>query len=498
MRPVRYLASQEVLRAQMARRSRPHAEPPRRRPPLIPDGTDSAAIGALVFAALWLVTAISIGLVRVGLQLASVGVELELPLGLIFTVDLLRVESAFVVALVLGWLTNAGLGAIFFVTSRLVGQPLALPRLAMIGVLAWNLLVVAPALGALYLGLSTPGRLTELPLPIGGAALLALGLANVSFWLTVLPPRGGLPYISLSLAYFGIALLALTGLLALGTLTAFLRFEDPVDGLIDPVLAIAIERYWLLGTAVGTLYYVIPRVSGNPLHSSGLALLGFAIWLPMAGASAAAALLTPAVAYVITTLGITASMLLVAHAFVVVANLVLTMSGRWRLVLGSGAVPMAIVSLSCLLVIPVLQAVGSLRAIQVAFGLTDWTMGVFLLATLGTYTFAFFALAEHAMPRLLRRSWRAGILSSAQLWLTFAGVVLAGFAMMSAGLVDPAALAATPPEEIGLGILALRLAAFGGIGLAALGALALLVNWFLMYTSGRPHPGIAEMAAAGH
>jgi cytochrome c oxidase cbb3-type subunit I len=495
----------------MARRKklRPYDEPPRERRSLVPGGTDAAAIGFMAFGALWLAAATGIGLLRVGLQLVPFGADFELGvLDLVVSFDLASVESAFLNALVFGWLTNAGLAAIFFITPRLVGRPLALPAIAFLTVVVWNLMVVAPGIASVYLNIAQPGRLAEFLLPIDLAALGALGLANLVFWLTVLRPSPSIGYVSLW--YFGVALLALPGIYLLGTVPGALaswplniELGETFEMLINGAYVRALEAYWLLGAAVGTLYYVVPRATGNPLFSWGLALLGFALWAPLAGASAAAPLVAPEVPYVVTSIGIAATIMLVAHAFIVVGNLAMTMSGRWTLSLGRGTVPLAMVALAFLLATPVLEAIGALREIHVAFGLTDWSLGVFLFAALGTSTFAFFALADHAMPRMLRRAWTGGLVSRVQLWATFGGVAIAGLAFMAGGLAHGSLLAeGRTAEEISAAVMAYVATAGLGLALAALGGMAMVADLFLMYTSGRPLPhataGQAQPAAAGH
>ena len=83
-----------------------------------------------------------------------------------------------------------------------------------------------------------------------------------------------------------------------------------------------------------------------------------------------------------------------------------------------------------------LDAIASLRIVQDFVGGTDWERGAWLWATYGTFTFAAFALADHAVPRILRRAWGGGFLPAAQLWLAFGGVTLAGLALMGGGMAE--------------------------------------------------------------
>ncbi|HEX6209998.1 MAG TPA: hypothetical protein VF136_04430, partial [Methylomirabilota bacterium] len=119
------------------------------------------------------------------------------------------------------------------------------------------------------------------------------------------------------------------------------------------------------------------------------------------------------------------------------------------------------------------------------------------------FSLAALGLMEHAMPRILRRSWGPSALTSATLWLVFGGAAIGGMALMGAGLAEGSLLASgTAAEEIAATLLPYRVAGFLGFGLVALGGLSTLVNLFLIYTSGEPAdytvPGQAATAAAGH
>jgi cbb3-type cytochrome oxidase subunit 1 len=196
-------------------------------------------------------------------------------------------------------------------------------------------------------------------------------------------------------------------------------------------------------------------------------------------------------------------MLLLVPASLTVINLMQTMQGRWTLAFGTGAAAFALVSLAFLFAASLLEAIAALRVVDQLVGRTDWARGVFLWSTYGTFTFAAFALAEHALPRILRRSWGGNFLSGSQLWLAFAGVTVAGLALMGGGLAEGSLLGqGTAPDAVEQGVWAYRALAFLGFGMVALAGLAAVVNLFLMYTAGARAeytvPGGSTAAAAGH
>ncbi len=465
---------------------RPYDEPPRRRRGLIPDSPGSAASGFLVFAALWFALAGGIGLLAVGLRIFP-GASFSLPLigSAKFQLDADRTQLAFVNAVVYGWLTNAGMAAIFFITARLTGRRVFMERLALVGLLLLNLAVLG-GIAWIYIGQLGPvTAISAFPLPVNGLMLLGVLIAAVAFIGTEGDPTRGSRYISTW--YFAIGILALVGLLAGNVALGILALPDKTEVLASLFIERAVEVYWLLGVALGTLYYVIPRETDNPLYSTGLALLGWGAWLLFAGLSGLAPLVDPAVPYFVTTIGVVATLLMLVPAFIVVANLLLTVRGRWGLLLSADPLPFAIISLAFLLATALLQGIGALRSVQVLVDHTEWVNGAFMYASLGAYTFAMLSLAEYALPRLLRREWGGGFLSRAELWTGFAGATLAGLALMGAGLAQGSLLTqSAPSDQITATLLPFRMAAAAGLGLWALAGLVLVVNLFVMYTSARP------------
>ncbi len=487
----------------MTRKLRPYDEPPRHARSLVPTAPDSAATALLVVSVLWLVVATGIGAFAAAQRLLPdlLTASFSVPLGSGLTIDVSRqtVEPAFIDALVYGWLTNAGLAAIFFIAPRITGEAVS-DALAALGAGAWNV-AVAAGVALLYVkGASGTAQLAEFPLPVQALAILGLLAFVAAFALSVLRARS---VVYVSVAYFGIGLVVLLGCLVLMAVPNVVDLGDTNRLLVWAFSARAVATYWVLGAALGALYYVIPRAARNPLYSSGLAWLALAGWVAFAGLSAIGALVDPSVPYAITSLGQAGTLLLLAPTLLAVANLLGTMSGRWSLLFSAGPVPFAVTALVFLTGGVLLESVGALRSVQALTAGTDWRLGVNVIALLGGGSFAFYAFADHAVPRMLRRAWAGGALGDIQLWATFAGAGIAGLAMIGGGIIGGSlATQGATADQIDGTLLAFRLAAAGGLGLAALGALALLVNLFVAYTSGQPSeyalpPAEAPSAAAG-
>lgn len=486
------------------KKSRPYDQPPKRRRSLIPGGPDSAATGFFVVAAVWLAIATGIGALAIGMRL--VPFELSVPLGLFdlsFELDERRVDAAFVNATVFGWLTNAGFAAIAFMTPRLVGRRMAGERLVTLGMLAWNLALAGGIAGLYVFDLGPNAPLSAmLWLFDGGLAFGAL-IVTGAFLATV---GAGIRTAYVSTWFAGIALLSLLGMTGInatiGLAELFIELPELTVALISVFVERAITTLWLLGVAYATLHYVVPRATGQ-LASAGLALLAWVTWLALAPLSALGALQDPSVPYLVTLLGSVGTILLLVPAALTTVNLAMSMRGRWSLLFGAGALAFGATSLAFLLAVSMLEALGALRSVDARVSGTEWELGVFIWAAYGAFTLAAFAIAEHALPRILRRAWGGGMLASAQLWLVFGGATLAGLALMGGGLAEGSMLAAgATPEDMDAALVLYRVPAFLGFGMVALAGLAMLVNIFLMYTSGEPAdytvPGQTATAAAGH
>ena len=337
----------------------------------------------------------------------------------------------------------------------------------------------------------------------GGLATAAL-IVTGSFVLTA---GAAIRSAYISTWFAGVALLSLLGLLGLnatiGLVELFIELPDLTVALVSVFVERAVVTLWLLGVMYATLYYVVPRATGQPLASGGLAILAWLTWLALAPLSPLATLRDPSIPYAITSIGAVATMLLLVPAALTTVNLALSMQGRWSLLFGTGTLAFAAVSLVFLLATSLLAAIGTLDSVRAAVGGTDWETGVLLWITYGTCGFAGFAIAEHALPRILRRAWGGGSLAGAQLWL---GLRRGDPGRVGAdGWRAGRSLAARCGWCSGCRRLLAGHVPGPGLhrrwSLVAVAALAMLANLFLLYTSAEPVeyvlPGQAAVAT-GH
>ncbi|MGH2462859.1 MAG: cbb3-type cytochrome c oxidase subunit I [Candidatus Limnocylindria bacterium] len=483
------------------KRLRPYDQPPRRRFHLLPTNPDAAAMGFFSFGVLWMVTATGVGtLAALQLVVSDFQVVVELPFGLAVEFTPTTVAAGFRHAFVWGWLTNAALGAVFFITPRLTGRPLAHRQMALFGMITWNVGFAAGLTLLYFPALSGTGTMTAFSLPVNLVLLLGLVLVNVSFWTSL---RGvDRPFVGL--AWFGVAMLTLIGLTAEATIVGLLQLSPTVDALAEAMWVRAVSLLWVLAVAIGTLHYLVPRLTGQPLASGWLAWIGLGSWVILGVVSCFGAAVHPSVPYALVSAGNAATLLLLVPATAIIGNLTMTLRGRWALTLSPGPVALAVASLAFLGGSVLLAGVESLRTVQVAVARTEWPFGLAAFALGGAATIGFLAIGEHAWPRMLHRSQGMGLVAYVVTWAAVGGAALAGVALMTAGVFQVGMVEeGLTPGEISANLLPFHLVAWAGLGLLGLAAFAHALGAYLLAAHGRPVrttlPGAAPAAApAGH
>jgi cbb3-type cytochrome oxidase subunit 1 len=458
-------------------------------------------MGYFAFGALWLLTATGIGtLFALQLVVSEFEFVLGLPFGISVELTPTTVAAGFRHAFVWGWLTNAALGAIFFITPRITGRPVAHGRIGALGMVTWNV-GFAAGLTLLYIpAISDTGSLTGFPLPVNLVLILGLILINVSFWPTLAgsePPFVGL-------AWFGVGMFTLMGMTVEATIVGFLDLDPAVDALAEAMWVRGISLLWLLGIPIGALHYLVPRLTGQPLASGPLAWFGLASWAVLGVVSCFGAAVSPLLPFALVSIGNAATIMLLLPATAIIANLAMTLRGRWHLVLSPGPAALAVASLVFLGGSVVLLGIGSLREVQEAVARTEWPMGVAAFGLGGAATIGLLAVGEHAWPRMLHRSHAGGLVAYAVTWSAVGGAALAGIALIAAGIFHVGlAQDGMVPSEIKTALLPIHLVAWMGLGLLGLAAAGHAAGAYLLAAHGRPvhttTPGTAPAAApAGH
>ncbi len=184
-----------------------------------------------------------------------------------------RMRPAHMNVMVYGWASMAGMGTAIWLMARLCRTVLRYPLLLVAGAGFWNLGVLL-GVGGILLGDSTGYQWLEFP--SYAAIILFVAYALVASWAVLMFRFRRGEQIYISQWYLLGAFLWFPWLYAAGQL---MLFVVPVQGVLQAAVgwwyANNLLFLWFGAIALGTAYYMIPKVIGRPVYSYHLATIGF-------------------------------------------------------------------------------------------------------------------------------------------------------------------------------------------------------------------------------
>jgi cbb3-type cytochrome oxidase subunit 1 len=385
------------------------------------------------------------GLVRAHGIAALVTLLLSVTFGLIISIQLWwpdlgagvpalswgRLRYAHTQGIMLGWLANAFFAFLYHAVPRLTGSSVTSPRLGRWFFGIWNLAVMVPGWALVLAGVSQPLEWAEFPLVIDAFVAIGIAMALIQF----LPPffKRGPENLYVS-GWYIVGALVFTALAypmgnivpefvpgAAGAAFSGLWIHDAVGLFVTP-LALAI------------LYFVIPAVTGRPIYSHFLSMLGF--WLlfflyPLNGTHHYVLSVIPMSAQFTA---IAASALLGITVILVVANLLLSLHGAGVFPKDLG-LRFVVMSTIFYLIVSVQGSLQAFMSVNQVVHFTDWVIGHSHLAMLGFATFAAAGGLVHAWQRTPGARFNERAVRRAYWWL-FAGVLLMVTDLTVGGLVQ--------------------------------------------------------------
>jgi cbb3-type cytochrome c oxidase subunit I len=343
-----------------------------------------------------------------------------------------RVRYAHTQGMLFGWLGNAFLAFLYHAVPRLADRPVTSRGLGWLLFVLWNFAVVIPGWVCVHMGYSQAVEFAEFPLEIDVVLLVALFLSCVQFVVPLLRSKLGQLYVS---GWYIVGGLVFT-LLAFPVGNFVPEVEAGARGATYSGLWIhdAIGLY-VTPLAVAMAYLVIPAVTGRPIFSHFLSLVGF--WLlflvyPLNGTHH----------YVFSSIpmdaqkgAIVASVYLGVDVILVVANLLLSMRGSAAI--ASRDVPLRFIWLGVVFYL-VVSLQGSMQALMPVNRFThfsDWVIGHSHLALVGFASFIAIGGLLHAWRSQPGFRYNPSA-ASWGFWLLTTGLLISTVDLTIAGLVQ--------------------------------------------------------------
>lgn len=330
-----------------------------------------------------------------------------------------RVRPVHLVTMAYGWGSMSGIGTILWLLARLTKQRLVWREGLYLLAIYWNILMLIGSISILA-GYSTGVEWLEFPwwfsVPIGLGFLM---LSAVTFRM-LSSMKSSHYYISLwyifgatiwfPILYVGSNLLIHFSLAqGMAKMSANWWFAHNVLGL------------WLTPIGLATVYYLMPKVIGRPVHSYYLSILAFwtlAIFYNWAGSHHLVG--GPVPAWIITV-GIVGSMMMFVPVICVGINHHMTMVGHFGKLKYSPTLRFTVVGAMAYTAVSVQGSLSALRSVSEVAHFTHYTIAHSHLGVYSFYTMVIFGAMYYIMPRLVEREWISAGLIKFHFWTTFIG-----------------------------------------------------------------------------
>lgn len=344
-----------------------------------------------------------------------------------------RVFPAHLNALIYGWGAQAAFGTMIWLMSRLSRQECRAAGTILTAGHVWNLGVSLGILGILS-GHGTGMSWMEFPFFAWPVLLLSYTLIVIWSLVQFRVRRSEHTYISqwfivASMIWF--PWIYLTANVLLHCMTG------------HPVMAAGINAWYksallllfFVPVGIGTAFYLVPKVTGKPIHSYTLAQIGFwslAIIAPWAGMQKLTGAPIP---YFLPYLGAAATVLIAIPALTVAANLIATAISSGETVAHSPSLRFTLAGLVGLALFGVAAVVLNLP--DSTLPLTQFSLsgyGFDILGLYGFFSLVMFGAIYFIVPRITRREWLSRRLIKMHFFLSVYGVVTVALVALFGGL----------------------------------------------------------------
>jgi cytochrome c oxidase cbb3-type subunit I len=333
-----------------------------------------------------------------------------------------RIRPAHLNTTIFGWASMAGVGVLLWLEARLCRVRLPLGGLLVAGGTLWNVAVA----GGTYEILAGRGTSVEwLEFPYFWSFFFAgvFGVVMVASIMMFSARRVSHIYVSQwylfgSVLWFPFLYLMANTLIHPGALGGV------VQAVANWWFAHNVLGLWFTPVGLATVYYLLPKLLGAPIHSYHLSILGFwtlALFYNWAGTHH---LIGGPIPAWLVTVGIVGSMMMFIPVGTVAINHHMTMRGHFHRLLDSPTLRFTVFGAMSYTAVSVQGSLTSLRMVNEVGHFTHYTVAHAHLGVYAFFTMVMFGAIYYIAPRLFHREWASARLISLHFWTVAVGIAL--------------------------------------------------------------------------
>jgi len=345
-----------------------------------------------------------------------------------------RLRPVYLNVMVYGWASMAGMGTAIWLMARLCRTTLRHPLLLVTGAWFWNI-GIAVGVTAILMGYSTGYQWLEFP-PYAAAILLVAYSLIISWAILMFRFRRG-EQIYITQWYLLGAFLWFPWLY---TAVQAMLFVVPVQGVMQAAVgwwyANNLMFLWLGAIALGTAYYMIPKVIGRPVYSYHLATIGFWTYALFSSWTGMQRLVDgPFPAWMVTA-SIAATILTIIPVATVGLNHHMTMQGYFPVMRYSPTLRFTVFGAMSYSVFSIIGILISLRSTARYLNFSETSIAYSDIGLYAFFTMIMFGSMYYIVPRLVGREWRYATLIKLHFWASAYGIGLLSLMLLVGGLAQ--------------------------------------------------------------
>ncbi|MGD8188788.1 cbb3-type cytochrome c oxidase subunit I [Brevibacillus ginsengisoli] len=330
------------------------------------------------------------------------------------------------------WLTTNFIGGMYYMIPRLCRVPLYSEKLGHITGILWNIVIVL-AVVTLAMGITSGVEYAELILPID--ILVAVTVILVAFNVFATINRRQEKQLYVSIWYTVGSLVWLPLLYIVGNIPSQ-YIGGAAQANMNWFYGHNALGLWFTTLGIAQIYYLLPKLTGRPLYSHKLSLIGFWTIATFYVWNGPHHLVNGPIPTWLMKAGIIPSLLLIIPVWTVVANIFGTLKGSWGKMKNDIALKF-IATASIFYVLTCLQGpFQSLMAVSAVVKFTQWVVGHAHMAPFATFSFVGFAFMYYAIPRMSGRQLYSKAMCEWHYYLSVIGFLTFAFSLWTAGIMQ--------------------------------------------------------------
>ena len=333
-----------------------------------------------------------------------------------------RVRMAHLQSVGIGWASLATVAAALWLMCRLSRAELIYPKLLYVACGLWNVGVFLAVAGIL---LGDAQSVEWLDAPKYAPPFFVAALGIVSAWTVAVFRRRREAHVYVTQRYI---LGAMFWLPWMYTVAVVMIFWIPSTGVVQPIVNWWFGHnylgLWMTPAALGSAYYVIPKIVGRPVHSYYLSIIGFwslALFYSWAGMHHLIGGPIPAWLSSASTVG---SVMMLIPVIAVAMNHHMTMVGNFHRLRYSPALRFTVFGAISYTMVSVQGSIEALKDFSEVAHFTHYTVAHAHLGGYAFFTMTMFGLFYYMVPRLTGREWASPGLIRLHFWCAAVGITI--------------------------------------------------------------------------